>query len=67
MPSLNSTAIVTITILDVNDEPPSFRSSLYVIDIDNLSPPNEVLLSLEVTDVDGNSSMFQYTLARILY
>ena len=57
MPSLNSTVVVTVTILDENDQPPAFRSSIYTVDIDNLTPLNEIILTLEVTDDDANSSL----------
>ena len=56
-PRLNSTALITIVILDENDQPPVFRSSLYIIDIDNLTPPIQNILTLEVTDNDANSSL----------
>ena len=51
-PPLTSTSLVTVTIGDVNDEPPVFTESVYVIDIDNLSPPGTELINLEITDED---------------
>lgn len=51
-PSLTGSALVTVDVQDLNDVPPVFASSLYILSINNLSPPLRSLLSLEVTDND---------------
>ena len=53
-PALSGSSLVTITIGDVNDEPPSFSASVYIISIDNLSPPGTQLLQFDVTDEDAD-------------
>ena len=53
-PPLSDSSLVTITIGDVNDEPPFFSASVYIISIDNLSPPGTQLLQFDVTDEDAD-------------
>ena len=58
IPSLNGSALVTITVLDENDEPPMFDSSLYILDTNNLTPPGTHVLTLDVTDNDVTGTLF---------
>ena len=51
-PPLTASSLVTVTIGDVNDRPPFFSSNIYVIDIDNLSPPGTQLVQFEISDED---------------
>lgn len=51
-PSQTSTAVVSITVGDVNDSPPMFLQDLYIININNVSPPGTQLLTLKVEDRD---------------
>ena len=66
-PSFSSSAVVTVTILDLNDSPPSFSSSLYTSLIPENSPSSTVLsLSppLVATDDDspGPNSLLTFAL-----
>ena len=51
-PSQTSTAVVSITVGDENDWAPSFLQDLYIININNVSPPGTQLLMLGVEDRD---------------
>ena len=51
-PPLSSTTIVSVTIGDENDVPPRFLQDLYIININNVSPPGTQLLTLTVADAD---------------
>ena len=51
-PTLTGSAVVTVTVGDMNDNAPAFVSSIYIIDLDNLSPPGTHLVTLEVEDED---------------
>ena len=51
-PSLSSTAVVSVTIDDENDVAPRFLQDLYIININNVSPPGTRLLTLTVEDED---------------
>lgn len=53
-PPMTGTALVTITILDENDNPPQFDSPLYTVTIHSQSTPG-VLTTLSVSDLDSNS------------
>ena len=51
-PPLNTTVDVTITVLDINDNKPSFTSQIYTEMItENSATPAEIL-SLVATDID---------------
>ena len=52
IPPNTATSLVTVTIGDVNDEPPFFSDSVYIIDIDNLSPPSTQLIRFHINDED---------------
>ena len=51
-PRLSSTAIVSVTVADENDVAPRFLQDLYIININNVSPPGTQLLTLTVEDPD---------------
>ena len=53
-PPLTATSLVTVTIGDINDQPPFFSDSVYIIDIDNLSPPGTQLIKFKITDEDAS-------------
>ena len=53
-PPLTATSLVTVTIGDINDQPPRFSESIHVIDIDNLSPPGTQLIQFEINDEDAS-------------
>ena len=53
-PPLTGSSLVTITIGDINDQPPFFSASVYFIDIDNLSPPGTQLFQFDVSDEDAD-------------
>lgn len=52
-PPLTATSLLTVTVGDLNDQPPRFSESVHVIDIDNLSPPGTHLIQFEITDKDA--------------
>ena len=52
-PSLTASALVTVTVGDINDQVPSFVDSVYVICIDELSLPGTRLLQFEIEDEDS--------------
>ncbi|XP_065199853.1 cadherin-87A [Planococcus citri] len=61
----STTAIVSITIRDVNDEAPTFNKKEYHVNITENTPPGSPLpnLDMRVTDVDiGNNSAFSLRL-----
>ena len=51
-PPLSSTTVVSVTINDENDVRPQFLQDLYIININNVSPPGTQLLTLTVNDED---------------
>ena len=51
-PPLSSNTIVSITIADENDVTPRFLQDLYIININNVSPPGTQLQTLTVNDED---------------
>ena len=55
-PAQTGSTAVTITIGDENDNPPHFASSIYIINIDNLTPPGAEILTLQVDDEDITGS-----------
>ena len=55
-PTRSGQALVTINIGDKNDVAPSFSSSIYTININNVSPPGTELVTLRVVDGDLSST-----------
>ncbi|XP_077402634.1 protocadherin Fat 3 isoform X3 [Vanacampus margaritifer] len=51
--SLRSSAAVTVTVSDVNDNPPRFQRELYRGAVKESDPPGEVLAVLKTSDDDG--------------
>ena len=51
-PQQTGSALVSITVEDENDVPPRFASSIYSININNLSPPGTPILTFDVIDED---------------
>ena len=51
--SLSSTTVVTITVSDVNDNPPRFERELYRGAVKESDPLGEVVASLKTRDRDG--------------
>lgn len=60
-PSLNDTAILSLTVVDVNDHAPKFPKSLYVEHVSELTPGGTDILNVTATDADTGDN------ARILY
>jgi hypothetical protein len=50
---LESTASIRVTVLDVNDEAPHFRSSIYSVGIDENQPAGSEVAVLEAIDNDA--------------
>ena len=55
-PTQTGSTAVTITIGDENDNPPQFASSIYIINIDNLTPAGAQNATLQVDDEDITGS-----------
>ena len=54
---LNDTALVIITVLDVNEFPPVFLSPPSRVNVSEFFPPtNDLILQLAATDMDDVSS-----------
>ena len=51
-PQQTGSTLVSITVGDENDVPPRFASSIYSININNLSPPGAPILTFDVIDED---------------
>uniref|UniRef100_A0A672NZK3 Cadherin-23-like n=1 Tax=Sinocyclocheilus grahami TaxID=75366 RepID=A0A672NZK3_SINGR len=60
---LNSTVPLTITILDINDNPPVFNPSSFTVHLPENSPTGVVVTQLSASDVDaGSNGWLQYRL-----
>ncbi|XP_019389882.1 PREDICTED: protocadherin-23 [Crocodylus porosus] len=60
-PALSATQIVTIMILDVNDERPQFQRQLYEATVCENKDPGEFVIKVEAVDRDsGINSLLQY-------
>uniref|UniRef100_A0A8C2JDF4 Cadherin-23 n=1 Tax=Cyprinus carpio TaxID=7962 RepID=A0A8C2JDF4_CYPCA len=60
---LNSTVPLTITILDINDNPPVFNPSSFTVHLPENSPTGVVVTQLSASDADGGSNgWLQYRL-----
>ena len=62
--SLVSHTVVTMVIEDVNDNPPTFESSHYIVIIPELTPLNSLLVTLAAYDLDttGVNSVFRFSI-----
>ena len=57
IPSLNDTAVVIITVLDVNEFPPMFASPPNQVNVSEFGiPANQAVLQLTAIDMDDVSS-----------
>ncbi|XP_067407966.1 protocadherin-23 [Emydura macquarii macquarii] len=60
-PALSATQILTVTVLDVNDERPVFRKQLYEAAVSENRDPGEFVIKVEAVDRDsGINSLLQY-------
>ncbi|NXI02611.1 PCD23 protein, partial [Pachycephala philippinensis] len=60
-PALSATQVLTITVLDVNDETPVFLKQLYETAVHENRDPGEFVIKVEAVDRDaGLNSMLQY-------
>ncbi|XP_061103933.1 protocadherin Fat 3-like [Conger conger] len=62
MVSMSSSAIVTVTIADINDNPPSFKKDYYRGAIQESDPPGEVVVVLSTQDEDSSDINRQVSL-----
>ncbi|XP_066488986.1 protocadherin-23 [Tiliqua scincoides] len=61
IPALSATQILTILVLDVNDEKPVFTKALYETSICENNDPEEVVIKIEAMDKDsGTNSLLRY-------
>ncbi|XP_038652282.1 protocadherin-1-like isoform X3 [Scyliorhinus canicula] len=64
-PSRASTAILRITVLDINDNAPKFERSSYEGTVEENSPVGTSILQVQATDMDlGDNSQIEYTFAQ---
>ncbi|NWT68660.1 PCD23 protein, partial [Prunella himalayana] len=60
-PALSATQVLTITVLDVNDEAPAFLKQLYETAVHENRDPGEFVIRVEAVDRDaGLNSLLQY-------
>ncbi|XP_065192145.1 uncharacterized protein LOC135823227 isoform X2 [Sycon ciliatum] len=63
-PRLSSTAIVTVTVTDVNDNSPAFSNATHVVHVREDAPLGLALLRFMVTDADvGSNGIFHFSFA----
>ncbi|XP_077330327.1 protocadherin gamma-C5-like isoform X20 [Lithobates pipiens] len=55
-PPRSGSCHITITVLDINDNPPVFDQSVYKINLKENVPLNTVILTLNATDLDGGAN-----------
>lgn len=60
--SLNSTATVLITVLDVNDNPPVFSSPEYHVHVKERVPIGSHIIEVSAKDCDGTNAEITYTI-----
>ena len=56
MPSLSSSAVVVVTLLDENDSPPVFAESIFTASIGENGPPTSLVIQLNTSDADIGSN-----------
>uniref|UniRef100_K7G291 Cadherin domain-containing protein n=1 Tax=Pelodiscus sinensis TaxID=13735 RepID=K7G291_PELSI len=60
-PALSATQILTVNILDINDERPVFQKQFYEAEVSENQDPGEFVIKVEAIDQDsGINSMLQY-------
>ncbi|KAF4082073.1 hypothetical protein AMELA_G00147500 [Ameiurus melas] len=65
IPSLTSTATVEVTVLDINDNSPTFSSSSYAVDISEDSAIGSLVLEVTASDADeGKNGQIIYFLSK---
>ncbi|XP_053500578.1 protocadherin-16 isoform X2 [Ictalurus furcatus] len=65
IPSLTSTATVEVTVLDINDNSPTFSSSSYAVDISEDSAIGSLVLEVTASDADeGKNGQILYFLSK---
>lgn len=52
IPQLSSTALVTLTVLNINDEDPKFEKDLYNVTVEENSPPGTRITVVKAYDAD---------------
>ncbi|XP_065182352.1 protocadherin Fat 4-like [Sycon ciliatum] len=58
-----SELMLNVSVQDVNDNPPKFMNSMYLVEVDENEPAGHILLAVKATDSDsGNNSRITYTL-----
>ncbi|XP_040200833.1 protocadherin gamma-C5-like isoform X12 [Rana temporaria] len=61
-PARSGSCHITITVLDINDNPPMFEQSIYKINLKENIPLNTVILKLNATDLDeGANAEIEYS------
>ena len=63
-PSLSTSTLVTVTVTDVNDNPPMFSSSLYTLTIPESAGEGGVVGTVQVSDRDeGEAANISFSLS----
>ena len=63
-PSLSTSTLVTVTVTDVNDNPPMFSSSLYTLTIPESAGEGGVVGTVQVSDRDeGDAANISFSLS----
>lgn len=55
VPALSATQILTVVVLDVNDEKPIFAKALYEASIYENNDPGEIVIKIEAMDKDSGN------------
>ena len=56
VPSLSDTAAVIIDVIDINDSPPVFNQTEYLLDLSENVAPGDVVLTVEAIDADAEDN-----------
>ena len=56
VPALTSTALISVSIGDVNDNPPSLTLDVYPVNVNNIEQPGKTLIRFAVIDPDLTGS-----------
>ena len=64
-PPLNSSAEVTVTVVDENDVRPIFQQTRYSVSLSELTPAGSTVLQLQANDTDTSDPMYELTASNL--